>query len=202
MTFLRNFKRLMRDVNSLERIPNLEGWLERVTSEQHGCAPFSSLDLGCGCSPKNPFQADLVFGIDLEENKDSGIFSVDLARNPIPFEDSSFNYVTAYDFIEHVPRLLYAPNRRFAFVELVNEVSRVLKGGGLFFSYTPLFPFDEALRDPTHVNFVTAKTFPEYFGYRNPIAKMYGFTGHFDKVDQAIIGSHLVTVMRRAREVK
>ena len=36
----------------------------------------------------------------------------DLVVDPIPFPDDSFEYVTAYDFLEHIPRLIYTPTRR------------------------------------------------------------------------------------------
>jgi SAM-dependent methyltransferase len=199
INFFRNFKRLTRDVNSLDMINDLNRWIARFAPEHCGNEPLCSLDLGCGQNPRNPFRADLLFGVDLRENKASNVLAADLATSPIPFEDLSFHCVTAYDFIEHIPRLIYSPNSRFPFVELMNEVCRVLKEGGIFFSYTPVFPFDEAFRDPTHVNFITARTFPNYFGYDEPIARMYGFTGKFDRVQQALLGSHLLTVMYKCK---
>jgi len=92
----------------------------------------TSLDLGCGVKPKNPFNADLVFGIDVRDDIDLNIRRADLVVEPIPYEDASFDYVTAFDFIEHVPRLIYAPQRRYPFVELMNEVYRVLRPEGSF----------------------------------------------------------------------
>lgn len=90
-----------------------------------------SVDLGCGSkNPRNPFNASTVFGIDIRDDADSGIYKADLVTEPIPFANSTFHYVTAYDVLEHIPRLIYAPGRRYAFVELMNEIYRVMKFGG------------------------------------------------------------------------
>lgn len=145
-----------------------------------------SLDMGCGDIPRNPFDADEVFGVDVRENLEGNIKCADLALDPIPFEDEYFDYITAYDFIEHIPRVVYIncdtskkPVRRNSFVELMNEVYRVLKPGGLFLSITPAYPHGVAFRDPTHVNFITDETFPLYFDDQNRWSKIYGFSGAF-----------------------
>jgi glycosyltransferase involved in cell wall biosynthesis len=156
-----------------------------------------TLDLGCGDKPRNPFHADAVFGIDVRDNLAGNIRSADLAVEPIPFDDASFDYLTAYDFIEHIPRVLYAPQRRNAFVELMNEVYRVLKPGGLFLSHTPAYPHGVAFRDPTHVNIITEETLPQYFDDRTRWASIYGFRGAFRVLSQRWSGPHLVAVLQK-----
>lgn len=156
-----------------------------------------TLDLGCGPNPKNPFNADEVFGIDVREDLDAGIKRADLIIEPIPFEDASFEYVTAHDFLEHVPRVIYVPHRRNAFVEVMNEVYRVLKVGGLFLSFTPAYPNPEAFRDPTHVNIITDQTFQAYFDNVNRWASGYGFNGAFVIKLQEWRGPHLLTVLQK-----
>ena len=156
-----------------------------------------SLDLGCGPTPKNTFNADEMFGIDVREDLDNNIKCADLAIEPIPFESDFFDYVTAHDFIEHIPRVAYVPTRRNCFIELMNEVYRVLKAGGLFLSFTPAYPRAEAFRDPTHVNIITEETFGLYFDTQNRWAKMYGFQGAFEIVQQEWRGPHLLTVLRK-----
>ena len=160
-----------------------------------------TLDLGCGESPKNPFNCTQVYGIDIRENVSENIKSADLAIEPIPFADESFDYVTAFDFIEHVPRVIYMPERRFCFVELMNEIYRVLKPGGIFMSMTPAFPKAPAWRDPTHVNIITTETFPMYFDDTSRLAAMYGFNGYFRILNQGWYSNkiHLVTNMRKVR---
>lgn len=156
-----------------------------------------TLDLGCGPQPKNPFNADEVFGVDVRDDMDAGIRSADLVVEPIPWEDNSFEYVTAHDFLEHIPRLIYVPQRRNAFIEVMNEVWRVLKEGGLFLSFTPAYPHAAAFRDPTHINFITEDTFPMYFDWQNRWAKIYGFRGAFRIELQEWRGPHLLTVMKK-----
>lgn len=156
-----------------------------------------TLDLGCGAKPTNPLKATDVYGVDVREDLDAGIYRADLVVEPIPFPDEFFDFVTAHDFLEHVPRLIYCPERRYAFVELMNEIWRVLKEGGTFLSFTPAYPHTAAFRDPTHVNIVTDETFPMYFGLGKCRASIYGFNGSFQVIRQAWRGPHLVSIMRK-----
>ena len=155
-----------------------------------------TLDLGCGPQPKNPFNADEVFGVDVRD-LGANIRAADLVVEPIPFEDASFEYVTAHDFLEHIPRLIYVPQRRNAFIEVMNEIYRVLKPGGLFLSVTPGYPHAATFRDPTHINFITDETFPLYFDDERRWAKIYGFQGAFRIEAQEWRGIHLLTQMRK-----
>jgi SAM-dependent methyltransferase len=139
----------------------------------------NSLDLGCGEKPKNPYGAKIVYGIDLQERPEHNIRCADLATENIPFPNEHFDFVTAYDFLEHIPKVIYAPKRRNAFVELMNEIYRVLRPNGIFFSSTPVFPHSAAWRDPTHVNIMTEETFELYFDDKNRSAQVYGFNGAF-----------------------
>lgn len=158
-----------------------------------------TLDLGCGLNPRNPFNADELFGIDIRPNENQNIKVADLAIEAIPFPDDHFDYVSAYDFIEHIPRVIYNPNRRFSFIELMNEIYRVLKMGGTFASFTPAFPKEAAFVDPTHVNIITENTFPLYFDNKNRWGKDYGFIGSFEIIDQKWHpnNSHLQTIMKK-----
>jgi len=156
-----------------------------------------SLDLGCGPVPKNPFNADELHGIDVRDDMAANILKADLVIEPIPHPDSSFEYITAYDFIEHIPRLLYVPQRRNPFVELMNEVYRVLCPGGMFMAVTPAFPHAVVFRDPTHVNIITDETFPLYFDNVHRWASIYGFKGYFQIKLQEWRGPHLLTVMQK-----
>lgn len=162
-----------------------------------------TLDIGCGTNPKNPFNADEIFGIDVRDDINLNIKRVDLIIEPIPFPDENFEYVTAYDFLEHIPRVIYLPTKRNllkrhnAFIEVMNEVYRVLKVGGLFLSFTPAYPHAEAFRDPTHVNIITDQTFPLYFDHENRWAAAYGFNGAFLIRMQEWHVPHLLTVMQK-----
>ena len=145
------------------------------------------LDIGCGAVPRNPYGRDEVHAVDLAApaGQDPARFRrANLALEPIPFGDSTFDSVSAFDFLEHVPRLLATTDgraTRFPFIELMNEIHRVLKPGGLFYALTPAFPRDEAFVDPTHVNPITAGT-SHYFCGPDPLARVYGFHGAFELV--------------------
>jgi SAM-dependent methyltransferase len=156
-----------------------------------------SLDIGCGLQPKNPFNATEVYGIDVRDDAEAHIVKADLVVEPIPFPDASFEYVTAHDFLEHVPRLIYTPKRRNAFIEVMSEIYRVLKPGGIFMSFTPAYPHAATFRDPTHVNFITDETFPLYFDDQNNWAAIYGFKGRFTILSQEWRGPHLLSLMRK-----
>jgi SAM-dependent methyltransferase len=134
----------------------------------------------------------------VRDDLESNIVKYDLVIEKIPFNDNTFDFVTAHDFIEHIPRLIYAPERRLPFVELMNEIWRVLKVGGKFLSYTPCYPHPAAFWDPTHVNFITEQTFPLYFDDSNKWASMYGFKGQFQIEQQTMNGQHLVSVLVKA----
>ena len=159
-----------------------------------------ALDLGCGQTPRNKFGAAKLYGIDIREDLASNILKADLATDAIPFPESYFDFVTAFDLIEHIPRVIYIPERRNPFVELMNEIYRVLKPGGLFFSSTPAYPHSAAFQDPTHVNIITADTFPLYFDNKTKWASMYGFSGAFEIHTQVWNGSHLETAMKKSCE--
>jgi SAM-dependent methyltransferase len=156
-----------------------------------------SLDLGCGLKPKNLYNANEAFGIDVRDDAAARVLKADLIVDSIPFPDSYFEYVTAHDFLEHIPRLVYVPHRRNAFIEVMNEIWRVLKEGGTFLSQTPAYPHAATFRDPTHVNFITEETFPLYFDTVNRWAAIYGFKGAFRIEMQEWRGIHLLTVMKK-----
>jgi SAM-dependent methyltransferase len=157
---------------------------------------ISALDIGCGASPRNPFNAEEVIGVDLKAAP--GVKAVDLVIQKLPFKDNSFDFVTAFDVLQTIPRLIYNPKRRMPFVELMSEIFRVLKPGGLFLSVTPVYPKDAAFRDPGHVNYITAETFTLYFDAGNNWAAGYGFKGGFNVESQEWSGEHhLVTNLRK-----
>ena len=191
---------VVREVGGLGDLPrawSIEEFVKPYTASMRNISGGISLDIGCGGKPQNPFGATTVCGIDIRENAAMRVKYADLTVEPIPFPDQHFDYVTAGDFLEHVPRVVYLPARRFPFVQLMNEIWRVLKPNGVFYSRTPVYPFSPAFRDPTHVNLISHETFSLYFDDKCRYAANYGFTGSFKVLSQAIRPPHLLTVLQR-----
>lgn len=146
------------------------------------------LDLGCGDSPRNPYSAEEVHGVDiyLGEIQPGSHFKIcDFVSQPLPYQSSSFESVSAFDVLEHIPRQVVdhaLGSTKYPFIELMNEIHRILKPNGLFYAVTPAYPAPEVFQDPTHVNFITEGTH-NYFCGEIPYATRYGFTGKFEAIE-------------------
>lgn len=184
-------------------VPTLTAFIRRHAKVIGNCNLSLSVDLGCSTSPRNPFGAPSCKGLDISATDNPDVLICDIFREPLPFVSGEVSCVTAFDFIEHVPRVVIgSDSTRFPFVDVMNEIYRVLAPGGLFLSCTPAFPFKEAFQDPTHVNIITEDTFPFYFTSGGSQAAsgygfLYGFTNYFEVVDQAWNGFRLVTLLRK-----
>jgi SAM-dependent methyltransferase len=109
----------------------------------------------------------------------------DLTRS-LPFDSNSIDSFTAFDVLEHIPRWERTENGiGFPFINLLNEIHRCLKPGGLFMALTPAYPSEAAFQDPTHVNLISRATLL-YFTGNEPWAKLlgYGFDNGFTVVTQ------------------
>jgi len=150
------------------------------------------LDLGCGANPRNPFNADELYGVDILERHNSKLTnftykSANVILDKIPFEDNYFDSISAYDFIEHIPRLICIDGKIvFPFIDLMNEIYRVLKPNGILYAITPVDPKESGFVDPTHVNFLTKNSY-KYFTSPHNWASMYGFIGSFKKQRSEIV---------------
>lgn len=151
------------------------------------------VDLGCGNLPRNPLKAQKVIGVDIstEPPFQVHIGSIEyLQVTPgglLPFESNQIQSVSAFDFLEHIPRSDRSPAGEFTnpFIELMNEIYRILKPGGIFIALTPCYPSAAAFIDPTHVNFIGDTTHLYFSGPNFAKAKNYGFTGDFICVEAA-----------------
>ena len=198
--YRRLFKLLKASFRGLTQLPhtnNLQPFFEKYRASAANTQNSTTLDLGCGTNPRNPFFAATTYGVDIRENPEKNIKYADLTVEKIPYPDAHFDYITAYDFLEHVPRIIYLPERRFPFIELMNEIHRTLKPNGIFLSHTPIYPFSPVFRDPTHVNIITEETFPMYFDVTTQAGKMYGFNGSFKILDHVLNGAHLISILQK-----
>ena len=145
----------------------------------------------------------------LKENKAS-----DLSLEPIPYTDDMFDLVTAYDVLEHIPKMLYVNDpiaalagvnhqvRRNCMIELFNEVYRVLKDGGEFYFVSPKGGTNQYMADPTHVtewvedsvNYYSG----DYFGHHDT----YGHTSKFKKVAVEVDPQHTWRMSVRLKAIK
>lgn len=149
------------------------------------------IDLGCGALPRNPLGAKHVFGIDVlaepvfKTVRDSLEYKQVFHGLPLPFESNQVDSISAFDFLEHIPRSDRLPNGGYTnpFIEIMNEVYRILKPGGIFIALTPCFPSSAAFTDPTHVNFITEETHLYFSGPNYARTKGYGFNGEFNVVE-------------------
>jgi SAM-dependent methyltransferase len=203
MRLVKYFKTLKMMFSSLSHIVDMDEVkdLERFYSQFRVSLPqengSNTLDLGCGGIPRNPFKADYLYGIDIRDSANPNIARSDLAQEAIPHGDASMGYITAFDFIEHIPRVVYLPEIRYSFIELMNEVYRVLRPGGLFLAQTPVYPYSACFTDPTHINPITSETFSQYFDDQRQWGKMYGFRGAFKIESQVRHSTHLISVLRK-----
>lgn len=158
-----------------------------------------SLDLGSGPKPKNPFNSNYVYGVDIRSwDINKNVKKCLLGKENIPFEENYFDVITAFDILEHIPRVLFENDKiDFPFIKLMNEIWRVLKVGGIFYSETPCYPMKEAFQDPTHVNIMTEDTLKNYFSEKT-WAKIYGFFGSFKLVTEGWRGSHYYCILKKS----
>jgi SAM-dependent methyltransferase len=148
------------------------------------------LDWGSGGRPTNPFSCKKLYVADVNESHnrdDNFVYKKVTNLTSIDFASSSVDSVSAYDLLEHIPRTW--PNGddgvRYPFIELMNEIYRILKPGGIFLSVTPAFPSPQAFQDPTHVNFISEETI-SYFDENSWAAHLgYGLTANFEKIHQS-----------------
>ncbi len=172
------------------------------------------LDIGCGGNPRNPYFCDELFGLDQSNIiANPQIRTCQIGLESFPFPSDYFDSVSAYDFLEHIPRqaIDYSSKKiHFPFVELMQEVWRVLKPDGKFFALTPVYPSNEAFQDPTHVNIITADTHTYFCGPAGAqlYCSHYGFTGRFEALSvrhvlpEEIIENKKISLKLRFRKFK
>jgi len=145
---------------------------------------MKQLDLGAGGAARmwEGVTDENYYPIDVEPTSDK-VTKADLILEPIPFDDDSFDVVTAHDFMEHIPYFVYfGKKRKNCIIELFNEIYRVLKHDGIFHMQSPAFPSNASVSDPGHVSYWTEESVNyysgDYFGWHDH----YGHTSRFEKI--------------------
>lgn len=133
-------------------------------------APARRLNLGCGNDVK-PGWTNLDIaplpGVDVVH---------DLNRQPLPFEDQSFDYVECIDVLEHVKEL----------PDVMREIHRVLAPGGRLHVEGPHFTSYTWAMDPTHRRAFAINTF-EFFMKDSLHGRGYYFDYSFSSVPVRLI---------------
>lgn len=112
--------------------------LERIRLFSDDFQNLKVLDVGCGAgflSNRLAEEGLQVTGVDLSEESIAVAQKFDSTKSVrylaadayrLPFADASFDVITAMDFLEHVEKP----------AQVVQEIGRVLKPGGIFFFHT------------------------------------------------------------------
>jgi SAM-dependent methyltransferase len=143
---------MTRFANLLKRVSRrLRGVKRRLRGVKRPFDGFSiphkhgvMLNLGCGHDYREGM-------INVDSSGTKCDIECDLAKDKLPFDDASVDYILASHLLEHLPD----------FGLIMNECHRVLKPGGLFDIIVPL-PCEAFWRDPTHIRPYTASTFKIY----------------------------------------
>jgi SAM-dependent methyltransferase len=119
------------------------------------------LDFGAGSVRRNPFSQSELYSVDLYSINSMANSFVIKRLEPLPFPNSYFESVSAYDVLEHLSRDHQGVNE---FIFYMNELHRVLKPGGKALFVFPSYPYNDAFSDPTHINFITESTLGYFIG--------------------------------------
>jgi ubiquinone/menaquinone biosynthesis C-methylase UbiE len=123
------------------------------------------LHLGCGMRPDMRQDCEVIH-LDMKPYPHvEVVFDLDRTKTePLPFPDEYFDFVLAFDVIEHI---LYV-------VPLMQEIHRVLKPNCEVHIHTTHAKHLDAFRDPTHFHFFMPQSF-DFFDPNTYWGKEYGF---------------------------
>jgi len=133
-----------------------------------------ALDLGCG-KKKRPG----ALGVDSSNRHDPDVIH-DLNDFPYPFENDSFSMVYMDNVLEH----LNSP------LDVMCEVNRIVKPGGIVKVIVPYFRSPWAYIDPTHKHFFTVDSFA-YYDPSHPIRKRYDYVDARFKIEKIVFNEDL-----------
>jgi SAM-dependent methyltransferase len=134
--------------------------------------PFR-LNLGCGTDIRDGFiNIDLIDAADLQFDLDK------VSEKRMPYPDNSVELTLCSHILEHLHN----------FPDLMNELHRVTKPGGVLTVMVPMYPSKQAFQDPTHVRFFTDETF-SYFNRDHFLFQEHGVNYGFKpwKVQRQVV---------------
>jgi predicted SAM-dependent methyltransferase len=108
---------------------------------------MKTLDLGCGKRPEH-WHGD---GLDYMDFGQKYVFNLEDVKR-FPIADNEYDITVAFHILEHIK----SPE---AFINIMNEVWRVTKPGGIFKGAAPHYTSINYFRDPFHVRPMTENTF-------------------------------------------
>ena len=189
---------VMQDIYEIEYLP-----FQGMATPEYGSR--RSLELNCGPIIRDPFVTDDAWGVDMigRASQWHKVRSADLVVEAIPFEKHSFDHICSFNTLTYFPRVIYIPQRRLPLVELMNEIHRVLKPGGLFLSVCAASPSPGKGQDSFLENNFTDRTLADEFCKPNLSAAIHGFRGNFLLEHQCFQeDGRLLTLMRSMPTLK
>jgi GT2 family glycosyltransferase len=121
------------------------------------------LNLGCGYDHRDGY-------VNIDNRADVKPDLICDVLSGLPYDDNSVDEIRAYDFLEHIPI--------GETINVITEIWRVLKPGGLFESFTPSTDGRGAFQDPTHVSFWNRNS---WLYYSDPAYRgLYGIAADFE----------------------
>lgn len=152
-------------------------WNEQAIQLEEEPQSGLHLNLGSGLRPQKGF-------VNIDNRKEVNPDLVCDVIEGLPYEDNSVDSVRAHDFLEHIPI--------GKTVQVITEIWRVLKPGGLFISLTPDAEFGQgAFQDPTHVSFWVENS---WLYFSDPASReLYGTKANFkiQSIDRVNTGNRV-----------
>lgn len=120
-----------------------------LTPDQLAALPTNTKLLELGCGQKKRWEHSVA--LDINPRTVADVIH-DLNAVPYPFADNEFDIIIAEHVLEHLGNL----------IQIVEELHRILKPGGLLYVEVPHFSNSGFFTDPTHTHAFTTKSF-DYF---------------------------------------
>ncbi|WP_371363941.1 hypothetical protein SRRS_48320 [Sporomusa rhizae] len=155
------------------------------------------VDIGCG------FRKNGNIGIDCRRLETSADIICLLGFEKIPLEDGVADEIFCRDFLEHIPKAVFLESQRtlyYPIMQLFDEIWRILKPGGIFTSYTPMYPHGEIFQDPTHLSAWTINSMNYFCGEHPGARRIYGIRACFEKIVLREEGFYLYAQLRKPQE--